>query len=205
MTASNPDQQVDIWQSDAQRVLYAQLCNAFYAREITRLVSEPSEQRLRAILKSLPYYIERAATRVVNGQVPFVLDPQNGSWLDKQKAKPPSQDDLADFYSRYKKLGLIVPLLLDNANQTRVAIDSIDQVSDNKLHCNEHGWFDCQGRSLEGQTALLLKPTKATMSAACCGHQWRFNKRCAPRVLSLREMLLTSNINWRNLKRTHVQ
>jgi hypothetical protein len=201
LTASEPHQQTNIWQSDAQRVLYAQLCNAFYAREIARLVTEPSEQRLRAILKSLPYYIERAATRVVNGTAPFVLDPQNGSWLDKQKAKPPTQNDLADFYSLNKKLGLIVPLLVNNTNLTRVAIDSIDQVSDNKLHCNEHGWFDYQGRGLEGQNTVLLKPSKATMTAACCGHQWRFSKRSSPRILSLRVMLVGSYINWRNLKR----
>jgi len=201
LTASEPHQQTNIWQSDAQRVLYAQLCNAFYAREIARLVTEPNEQRLRAILKSLPYYIERAATRVVNGEAPFVLDPQNGSWLDKQKAKPPTQDDLADFYSLNNKLGLIVPLLVINDNLSRVAIDSIDQVSDNKLHCNEHGWFDCHGKPLDGQVGLLLKPSKATMTAACCGHQWRFSKRSTPRILSLREMLLASNINWRNLKR----
>ena len=92
-------------------------------------------------------------------------------------------------------------LLVINDNLSRVAIDSIDQVSDNKLHCNEHGWFDYQGKPLDGQVGLLLKPSKATMTAACCGHQWRFSKRSTPRILSLREMLLASNINWRNLKR----
>ena len=201
MAASDPFQQVDIWQSDTQRVLYAQLCNAFYAREIGQLVVEVNEQRLRKRLKSLPYYIERAATAVVNGQVPFQLDPHNGCWLDKQKAQPPNAKNNDDFYQTHKNVGLIVPLLLNSANQTRVAIDSIDQVSDNKLHCNEHGWFDCHGKPLDGQVGLLLKPSKATMTAACCGHQWRFSKRSTPRILSLREMLLASNINWRNLKR----
>ncbi|CAM4387565.1 hypothetical protein [Pseudoalteromonas ostreae] len=205
MAASDPFQQVDIWQSDTQRVLYAQLCNAFYAREIGQLVVEVNEQRLRKRLKSLPYYIERAATAVVNGQVPFQLDPHNGCWLDKQKAQPPNAKNNDDFYQTHKNVGLIVPLLLNSANQTRVAIDSIDQVSDNKLHCNEHGWFDCQGQPLEGQLVVLLKPTKATMAAACCGHQWSFDKRTTPRTLSLREMLLAGNINWRNLKRPHVR
>ena len=205
MAASDPFQQVDIWQSDAQRVLYTQLCNAFYAREIALLVAEPNEQRLRKRLKSLPFYIECAAAAVVNGQVPFQLDPHNGCWLDRQKAQPPSAKNNGDFYQTHKSVGLVVPLLLNSANQTRVAIDSIDQVSDNKLHCNEHGWFDCKGMSLEGQSVVLLKPTKAIMAAACCGHQWSFDKRSTPRTLSLREMLLAGNINWRNLKRPYIR
>ena len=204
LAASDPHQQGDIWQSDAQRVLYAQLCNAFYAREINRLTHELNESRLRKTLKSLPYYVECAATHIVNGQVPFQLDPQNGCWLEKQTAHPPDEKNNGTFYQTDKKTGLIVPLLVNNDNHTRVAIDSIDQVSDNKLHCNGHGWFDCAGRSLDGLAVVLLKPSKATMAAACCGHQWHFAKRCTPRTLSLREMLLAGNINWRNLKRPYV-
>jgi len=44
-----------MWQTDAQKVLYAQLCNAFYQREVQRLVAEPNGDRLRRQLKSLPY------------------------------------------------------------------------------------------------------------------------------------------------------
>jgi len=64
-------QQQEIWQSDAQKVLYAQLCNAFYQREVQRLVAEPNADKLRRQLKSLPYYIERTATLVANGSSPF--------------------------------------------------------------------------------------------------------------------------------------
>ncbi|MGO2562319.1 MAG: hypothetical protein ACTH7I_00535, partial [Pseudoalteromonas nigrifaciens] len=80
-------------------------------------------------------------------------------------------------------------------------IDSLDQVSDNKVHCNELGWFAFSGQGLELPNAQLLTPSKVSLTAACCGHQWQFSKRCLPRVLSLREMLLAGSINWRNVKR----
>ncbi|WP_404342791.1 hypothetical protein [Pseudoalteromonas mariniglutinosa] len=200
---SDPLQQADIWQTDAQRVLYAQLCNAFYAREIKRLVAEPDAARLKRLLVSLPYYIERAATRIVNNHTPMQLDAQNGSWLAKQKNSPPEPvtSDSLSFYSQYAKLGLIVPVLLNDSQRQRVRIDSIDQVGDNKIHCNELGWFNISGQAEQDQQAFLLKPNKAIMIAACCGHQWQCNKRLSPNILSLREMLLASNINWRNLKR----
>ncbi|WP_213609341.1 hypothetical protein [Pseudoalteromonas sp.] len=192
-----------MWQTDAQKVLYAQLCNAFYQREVQRLVAEPNSERLRRQLKSLPYYIERAATRVANATSPFVLDPQNGGWLEKQKPTPPEVDFSANelFYQAHAKVGLIIPVLLQNHGQIRIRIDSIDQVTKTQLHCNELGWFNFLGQGLELQSALLLKPNKATLAAACCGHQWQFSKRSSPRVLSLREMLLAAHINWRNVKR----
>lgn len=205
--APQSDHQAEIWQNDAKRADYAQLCNAFYAREIARIASLSDEQRLRRILTSLPYYIERASTRIVNGNMPLTLDSQNGCWLDKQKASPPKSDAQANlkFYESDGKAGLIVPILINCPDQTRVRIDSIDQVSDNKLHCNEHGWFSFQGKPLEGQLGQLLKPNKTVMSSACCGHQWRFNKRFTPRILSLREMLLAANINWCNFKQPKMQ
>lgn len=200
---SETSQQAEIWQTDAERALYAQLCNAFYAREIPRLVDEPDAARLKRLLASLPYYIERLAMRIVSGDAPLQLDSQNGSWLEKQKASPPvySKEDSKNFYTKYAKRGLIVPVLINDEQCTRVRTDSLDQVSDNKVHCNELGWFDVSGESLEHIPAQILKPSKLVMTAACCGHQWQYNKRITPKRLSLREMLLASNINWRNLKR----
>lgn len=196
-------QQVEIWQTDAQKALYAQLCNAFYQREVQRLVAEPNADKLRRQLKSLPYYIERAASLVVNGHSPFTLDAQNGSWLEKQKATPPDVNKQANelFFQANAKVGLIVPVIVNQYDKLHLRIDSIDQVSENKLHCNELGWFDFLGESLEEQNAQLIKPSKISLTAACCGHQWQFSKRSIPRVLSLREMLLAGNINWRNIKR----
>ncbi len=207
MAANKPplgeQQQVDMWQTDTKKVLYAQLCNAFYQREVQRLVAEPDADRLRRQLKSLPYYIERAATLVIDADSPFNLDPQNGTWLAKQKPTPPEINTAANelFYQKNAKAGLIIPVLIRSDEQICVRIDSLDQVSDNKLHCNELGWFDFAGHGLEQPEAQLLKPSKLAFTAACCGHQWLFSKRCLPRVLSLREMLLAGNINWRNVKR----
>ena len=132
-----------------------------------------------------------------------MLDSQNGSWLEKQKPTPPEVNAQANelFYKKYAQVGLIVPVLINSHDQVRLRIDSIDQVSDNKLHCNELGWFDFFGKGLEQANAQLVKPSKMSLTAACCGHQWQFSKRCAPRLLSLREMLLAGNINWRNIKR----
>lgn len=201
-THVDTSQQVEMWQSDTKKAMYAQLCNAFYQREVQRLVAEPNADKLRRQLKSLPYYIERAATLVANIRLPLTLDSQNGSWLEKQKPTPFQSDAHANelFYRSYAKVGLIVPVLLKSVDQIRVRIDSVDQVSDNKLHCNELGWFYFSGQGLE-HNGQLLKPSKSTLTAACCGHQWQISTRCLPRVLSLREMLLVSNINWRNVKR----
>ena len=53
-------------------------------------------------------------------------------------------------------MGLIVPVLINSHDQVRLRIDSIDQVSDNKLHCNELGWFDFFGKGLEQANAQLV-------------------------------------------------
>ena len=44
----------------------------------------------------------------------------------------------------------------------------------------------------------LLKPTTAIMASACSGHMWRHKSKGAPRALSLREMRLSTHINWKN-------
>ncbi|WP_420935182.1 hypothetical protein ACOJR9_04530 [Alteromonas sp. A081] len=45
---------------------------------------------------------------------------------------------------------------------------------------------------------ILLKPTKTTMASACSGHAWNFKSRVSPRALSIREMRLSTQINWKN-------
>ncbi|MBQ4831964.1 hypothetical protein J8L70_01795 [Pseudoalteromonas sp. MMG010] len=199
-------QQSEIWQTDLQKVVYAHLCNAFYQREVQRLVAEPSPERLRRQLKSLPFYIERAASLVVNGGSPLELDAQNGTWLAKQKPTVPQSEPQTNyaFFSVYAKVGLIIPVLINAYGLVKIKLDCVDQIADNQIHCNELGWFDYQGISLEQQPFFALKPNKSLMAAGCCGHQWQHTKRCSPRVLSLREMLLATNINWRNLKQTLV-
>ena len=50
----------------------------------------------------------------------------------------------------------------------------------------------------------LLKPTKKVMSAACAGHRWKDGQKLQPIMPSLRELLLSCTINWRNFKQPRV-
>jgi len=50
----------------------------------------------------------------------------------------------------------------------------------------------------------LLKPTKKVMSAACAGHRWKDGQKLQPMMPSLRELLLSCTINWRNFKQPRV-
>ena len=84
----------------------------------------------------------------------------------------------------------------------QIVLDSVDEVdmAGLRLHCNEHGWFSFSGTPLEQQNSdkFLLKPVKSIMAAACCGHQWLNGDKKPPRLLSLRELLLASRLNWQN-------
>ncbi|OUL57817.1 hypothetical protein [Pseudoalteromonas ulvae] len=193
------NQQPDLWQDAEKHRLHAELCNAFYAREILRLSKEENNTRLCRILASLPYYIERAAGHIISGNNPLQLDSQNGSWIAKQAAKIPNADAKTDIYfTQHAKVGLIVPIKLHLDELEIIKLDCIDEVSGKTVHCNEHGWFSFSGPSLDSSQRALCKPTKAMMTAACCGHGWLQGKRTSPRRLSLREMLLAANINWQN-------
>ena len=81
-------------------------------------------------------------------------------------------------------------------------VDSVDEVDphNQRLHCNEHGWFSFSGTPLSAQNSdkFVLKPSKAIMVAACCGHQWLNGAKTSPRRLCLRELLLASRLNWHN-------
>ncbi|MFY8273038.1 hypothetical protein AAEU32_02770 [Pseudoalteromonas sp. SSDWG2] len=207
-----PSQQADLFALDQQRVLYAELCNAFYARELHRLsqqcANQPDPKRVSRLLDSLPYYVERAAFHIVHGHCPLTLDGQNGSWIAKQASKPPSCDVQANqtFYSSYAQVGILVPLVVSAGHLQYVTIDTLDQISSNRVHCNQAGWFDLQGqyqdtRLSASQQVQLLVPNKKNFTPACCGHRWQQNKVSSPRTLSLREMLLTTRINWKNFKK----
>ncbi|MFC3034209.1 hypothetical protein ACFOEE_17010 [Pseudoalteromonas fenneropenaei] len=200
--ASAAEQQTTIWHNEAERLAFAELANVFYAREIKQLVLQPDAERMRRLLGSLPYYVERAARHIVQGDIPIPLDTQNACWLSPIKKPPLVDTDAATgFYQQYAQIGLVVPVLRWDEVYCQLFIDSLDQLGDNSLHCNQFGWFARDGQSQSQSGLVLLKPTKAVMTAACCGHQWRLGKANTPRLLSLREMLLASSINWRDVKR----
>ena len=104
-------------------------------------------------------------------------------------------------------MGLAVPVHVSDLGQQYIELDSVDRIEleDDKLHLNKHGWFTLSGESLEASTTKhkvrrLLHPTKNTIVAACCGHSWNHKGKIAPRTLTLRELLLSTTINWKNFR-----
>ena len=98
--------------------------------------------------------------------------------------------------------GLPVPVRLLRFDEEHIELDSIDRVQpeNEMVHTNKYGWFTFDGVSQANNTDtdyMLLKPTKAVMSAACCGHRWNHKGRLAPRTLSLRELLLSTTVKWK--------
>ena len=211
--------QESLWPEISTSNDYAELCNALYERELNMLaVSQVSSvTSVQAKLKSLPYYIKRTADAMASSQhnmsTALILDTQNASWLFKQqRSLPLSGQDAESIWQWYQKgtlvLGLVIPILIEN----RIVLDSIDRIESDeniksanvsRFRTNVHGWFD-KNRVLKNtiDTGVLLKPNKRVMSAACAGHCWQSDHTHLPKTLSLRELLLSCTINWRNFKNT---
>jgi len=200
--------QPHFWQVSRDNQTYTELCNALYERELLRLSQLSTEQLLRLPnrLASLPFYIRRAASNILQQNTTLQLDSQNASWYHKQAANCPARKQQADpidaFYNKYAKPGLIVPVYITQLTHEQIVLDSVDEVdfTGQRLHCNEHGWFSFSGTPLaqENSDKFVLKPAKAIMTAACCGHQWLNGDKKPPRLLTLRELLLASRLNWQN-------
>lgn len=206
------DLQNNLWQPSDNREKVAELCNVLYERELNRLSQEQSITReaLQRAIRSLPYYIQKAAHHILNTDTPLELDESNASWLAKQASMPFSvkvdKTKTADFYKKHASVPLIVPLSVDVFGIEHLVLDSIDEVDEEaqRLHCNQNGWFNFDGSALENSQntkKILLKPTKAIMSAAVCGHQWKNKHRMASRALALRELLLATQVNWKKLSK----
>lgn len=208
---NNSGEQSHFWQVSDQNQTYTELCNALYAREMQGLAHLTPEYfvSLQARLASLPFYIPKAASYILQQQSPLSLDSQNASWFSRQAGVCPARkqqaDPIAQFYQKAAKPGLIVPVYITRLAQESILLDSIDEVdyARQQIHCNEHGWFAFSGTPLQAENSdkFLLKPDKAIMTAACCGHQWLKSDKNTPRTLSLRELLLASRLNWRNFAR----
>lgn len=200
--------QHQLWQGPAQDLTYTELCNALYERELMRYAKTAPEflTGLPKKIASLPFYIRRCASSILSHKSPLEMDSQNASWIGRQSPQCPAKEQgieqIEQFYLKHKKLALIVPVYQNQLAQETVWLDSVDEIDidGQRLHCNEHGWFSFNGTPLtdENSDKFLLKPTKSLMTAACCGHQWLNNERKTPRVLSLRELLLASRLNWQN-------
>ncbi|REL32644.1 hypothetical protein DXX94_06980 [Thalassotalea euphylliae] len=207
-----------LWQESQQSNEFAELCSALYEREVTLLarVEVAQIETLQRRLQSLPYYVQKAAHAMVNAQTPMTLDSQNATWSSKQSRNLPQVgqelDAIAHWYLNQElPLGLVVPVEVGE----RLVLDCIDRLDkvQGRVRTNGHGWFalkqEQQGKQKQQEhqhanlhnKAKLLKPTKKIMMASCAGHVWQNNKPCRPIIPTLRELLLSCSINWKNLKK----
>ncbi|MCP4990053.1 MAG: hypothetical protein GY928_29630 [Colwellia sp.] len=212
--------QSSLWQIPANTGDFAELCNGLYQREISLIAKGnfASTQAVQTRLKSLSYYINRTAHAmtnvVVQGHSPLLLDSQNASWSAKQSKRIPlsgqeTEQELANVLIWYLQarvsIGLVVPVLLGN----HIIIDCIDCIDMEKqrIHTNVGGWFSLTTvgehviSSTQSCTKRLLKPNKKIIASACAGHSWQGNARQLPVIPSLRELLLSCAINWKNFKK----
>lgn len=197
------NQQSSLWQNEQQSFEYSELCNALYERELKQLAdsNKLAVESFQARLKSLPYYIKRTALMMTRVETPLDLDCQNATWSSKQSTKSltiqPEDEALSWFEKNEPVLGLVLPVGLED----RIVLDSVDRVDieGRRFRTNHFGWF-AKDALFEATEYQLLKPTKRVMSAACSGHRWRDNKKITPAIPSLRELLLSCQINWKNFK-----
>jgi hypothetical protein len=212
--------QSSLWKINTETGDFAELCNALYQREISIIAKSDfiSASAVQARLQSLSYYINRTAHAMVQvitqEHSPLLLDTQNASWSAKQSTKIPlagqdtegEQTNAIQWYLQEDiYVGLVVPVLLVD----HIIIDCIDRIDLNKqrLHTNVGGWFsltdDPNGiiNRTAGFNKRLLKPNRKIMASACAGHCWQRNSKQLPIIPSLRELLLSCSINWKNFKK----
>ena len=213
MSAPTEQQQVDIFADDLQQLQYAELCNALYERELLSLSQQAANNSslLQRRLAGLSHHIKRAAEHLLNSNAPIKVDIHNGSWQSKQAAKcvadKISSEKTKNWFNQHAKFGLPVPVHVSEMGFEHIELDSIDRIDpkNHELHLNKHGWFYFDGEPVESSTSehtstRLLQPTKQSCSAACCGHSWNHKGRAQPRALTLRELLLSTTINWKNFR-----
>lgn len=204
------------WQSAQQSSDFAELCNALYERELITMSRKEYTvvAGLQARMKSLPHYVKRTAYALLNAESPLELDIQNASWSAKQAGSPPSinqlvnyQENVLTWYQRQPLVhGLVVPIALNS----QIVLDTIVRIDKDqqRIRTNVYGWFNLGDNELnqtntnrlERSEFNLLKPTKKVMTAACAGHCWLNSQKVQPTLPSLRELLLSCTINWRNFK-----
>src|SRR5690554_6635502 len=109
--------QGDIFHMQAHNSAQAELCNAMYERELTLLsYADDDAARLRRKLRSLPFYVKKAAWWLVAADSPLTLDTQNAGWQAKQRPKPPHPDatHLPTWLEQHIAPGLALPVKVSN-------------------------------------------------------------------------------------------
>lgn len=220
---ANASEQTEIFSLAGQSNEFAELCNALYAEQLRELSQvnhlgggqAEGIRLLKRRLASLSGHVQRAAHALLFAareiqrggfENELTLDIHAASWLAKQATKPPrtptvtAQSKLASWLERNACLALVMPVLHCEHGITQIYLDSIDEIHrhENRIHLNQWGWFDVCGNALDGEhpQLQLLKPDKASITAAYCGHRWAASGRMQPISLSLRTLLLTSTLVW---------
>ncbi|AWL12534.1 hypothetical protein HMF8227_02073 [Saliniradius amylolyticus] len=198
--------QTDIFRSDAQQLAFAELCNALYERELLQLAHSNNKSLLPRRLKGLSHHIRHAAEAMMQHDGPLEVDVHNASWQSKQAARCPAKpapEKCQQWFSQHAQLGMPVPIRVHELGMEHLELDSVDRIDaeEGLIHTNKYGWFALTGSHQEHDRYHLLIPTKATLTAACCGHGWKHNKKAQPRALTLRELLLSNQINWKDPKK----
>jgi hypothetical protein len=208
-------QQVDIFSDGQSQLHYAELCNALYERELASL----SQQKISNInllqrkIAGLRHHVKRAAYSLLQHQSPLQVDMHNASWQAKQAAKCMANNYVANktqqWFSNDIQMGCTIAVHVKRLGCEHIELDSIDKIelSSHRVHTNKFGWFNIDGEFTEDNYRLidvlslrLLKPTKAVLTAACCGHKWDYKGKGQQRALSLRELLLSLSINWKTFR-----
>jgi hypothetical protein len=208
-------QQVDIFSDDQHQLHYAELCNALYERELASL----SQQKISNIsllqrkIAGLRHHVKRAAYCLLQYQSPLLVDVHNASWQAKQAAKCMANNydtqKTQQWFSSNIQIGCCIAIHIKQLGSEHIELDSIDRIelSSHRLHTNKFGWFSIDGEFAENNikqddvlSLRLLKPTKAILTAACCGHKWDHKGKGQQRALSLRELLLSLSINWKTFR-----
>jgi hypothetical protein len=208
-------QQVDIFSDGQSQLHYAELCNALYERELASL----SQQKISNInllqrkIAGLRHHVKRAAYSLLQHQSPLQVDMHNASWQAKQAAKCMANNYVANktqqWFSNDIQMGCTIAVHVKRLGCEHIELDSIDKIelSSHRVHTNKFGWFNIDGeftgdnyRLIDVLSLRLLKPTKAVLTAACCGHKWDYKGKGQQRALSLRELLLSLSINWKTFR-----
>jgi hypothetical protein len=202
--------QTNIFNLAAKYPNFAELSNALYERELQHLansnISDPV--LLKRKIKGISHHVKNATMHLLEGGAPIDVDVHNGSWQAKQSGKCPiatqSTDKTLKWFGESSRYGAVVPVYVEHLGEEHIELDSIDMLASDRLHLNKFGWFSLTGEYFDivpKQTRyLLLKPSKAILIAACGGHRWTPKGKAIPRALSLRELLLSTDIDWKTYK-----
>ena len=210
------DIQTSIFQGSDQQLEYAELCAALFEATLTDIAKQDNLDtvRIQRKLAGLSYHVKNTAFKLLTVANPLRVDIYNASWQYKQARKCPAKTTLlqetSEWYRKNACHGLPVPILVMDYEQMYLELDSIDilHLNDDKIHLNKHEWMSLQAEdespaaitSKQQQLRIIQKPSKAIMTAACCGHRWTHKGVTHPKKLTLRELLLSTTINWKNYK-----